>query len=61
MKRSTVFALFAVSTLSLAASLGTLGVVLVGAKKMQQEVDDVRVKTNSTVNKIKNALSDLDL
>lgn len=60
MKRSTSFAIFTMSTLSFIASVTTLGVVAFGAKKMQEELDEVKNKTNGTVKKLKQALNNLD-
>lgn len=60
MKRSTSFAIFTMSTLSFVASVTTLGIVAFGAKKMQEELDEVKDKTNGTVRKLKQALNNLD-
>jgi hypothetical protein len=54
-------AILTVATLSLVVSTATLGVVLVGAKKVEQEVEEVRSKTNTTLQKIRFALHDLEV
>lgn len=53
-------AILAISSLSLITSAATLTLVLVGAKRMQEEVEEVRETANGTVKKIKNALNDLE-
>lgn len=49
------------SGLSFATSAVTLGVVLGGAKKVHDDVEDVRKKANDTLNKMKSALNDIEL
>lgn len=49
------------SALSFTTSAITLGIVLGGAKKVHDDVQEVRVKTNDTLNKFKTALSDLEI
>lgn len=61
MNTPTTVALITISSLSLIASSATLVAMLVGAKKMQAEVDEVKTKTNKTVAKIKAALENLEL
>lgn len=51
-------ATFLMSALSVVASISTLAVVLVGAKKVEAEVQDIRVKTNAALSKLKIALVD---
>jgi hypothetical protein len=61
MNTSTTVALITVSSLSLIVSSATLVTMLVGAKKMQAELDDMKKKTSKTVSKFKTALEALDL
>lgn len=53
-------ATFIMSALSFVASIATLGVVLVGAKKIDEEVQDIRVKTNRAILKLKTAIVAVD-
>lgn len=53
------FATFAFSAVAAVASVSTFAVVCVGAKKMQQEIDELRSKTNKTLNKMKSALVEM--
>lgn len=55
------FATMAFSFVACVASVATLGVVLVGAKQVRQEMDDVKTKTNSTVSKLKDAIMNLEV
>lgn len=61
MNATTTVVLITISSLSLIASAATLTVVLVGAKKMQNQLDEVKTKTNKTVSNLKIALSNLEL
>lgn len=61
MNTPTAVALVTISSLSLIVSSATLVTMLVGAKKMQAEIDDMKTKTSKTVTKFKNALEALDL
>lgn len=61
MKKTTTFALFAISTMSLITSAATLGAVLFGGKKAKEEIDTIREKTNGTIDKLRGALADLDI
>lgn len=49
------------SGLSFTTSALTLGLMLGGAKKVNDDVQEVRKKTNESLNKIKAALSDIEL
>lgn len=49
------------SALSFATSALTLGLVLGGAKKVHDDVQEVRTKTNDTLSKFKAALADVEL
>lgn len=49
------------SGLSFATSAVTLGLVLGGAKKVHDDVEDVRKKANDTLKKMKAALNDIEL
>lgn len=49
------------SALSFATSALTLGLVLGGAKRVNDDVQEVRKKANDSLTKIKTALSDLEL
>ena len=49
------------SALSFTTSALTLGLVLGGAKKVNDDIQEVRKKTNESLNKIKAALSDIEL
>lgn len=53
-------ALIFMSAVTMVTSIATLAVVLVGAKRMQEELDEVKNKTASTINKIKLTLQNLD-
>lgn len=53
-------ATFIMSALSFVASVLTLGVVLGGAKKLHDDIQDVRSKTNQALGKVKQTLSDID-
>lgn len=61
MNTTTTVALITLSSLSLIASSATLVTMLVGAKKMQEEIDELKTKTNKTVRNLKTALDNLDL
>jgi hypothetical protein len=60
MNTPTIVALITISSLSFIASATTLTVVLVGAKKMQTQLDEVKTKTNKTVSNLKSALATLE-
>ena len=49
------------SALSFTTSVITLGVVLGGAKKVNDDVQEVRRKTNESLTKMKAALADIEL
>lgn len=49
------------SGLSFATSAVTLGLVLGGAKKVNDDIQEVRKKSNETLNKMKAALADIEL
>lgn len=61
MNTGAQIALFAISSLSLVASGATLVVVLVGAKKIETQVEETKVKTNEKLKKFKDAIQDLEL
>lgn len=61
MSTGATVALFAISSLSLLTSAATLTIVLVGAKKVEAQVEDVRKKANTNIAKIKSALDNLEL
>lgn len=54
-------AILTISSLSLAFSATTLVVVLVGAKKVEAQVAEVKEKANRSVQNVKNALENLEL
>lgn len=54
-------ATFVMSTLSFVASSVTLVVAYKSAKKAQQEVEELRTKTNDALNKMKRALVDFSV
>lgn len=49
------------SGLSFATSAVTLGLVLGGAKKVHNDVEEVRQKANDTLKKMKSAINDIEL
>ena len=49
------------SALSFTTSALTLGIVLGGAKKVNDDVQEVRRKTNESLTKMKAALADIEL
>ena len=49
------------SGLSFATSAVTLGLVLGGAKKVHDDVEDVRKKANESLTKVKEAINNLEL
>lgn len=49
------------SALSFTTSAITLGIVLGGAKKVNDDVQEVRRKTNESLTKMKAALADIEL
>lgn len=49
------------SGLSFATSALTLGLVLGGAKKVHDDVQDVRTKANESLTKVKEAINNLEL
>ena len=53
-------AVLTMSTLSLVASAATLAVVLVGAKRVEQQVESVKTETNRRIRHMKKALAELD-
>jgi hypothetical protein len=61
MNTTTSVVLITLSSLSLIASTTTLAIVLVGSRKMKSEMEEVKTKTNNTVNNIKFALDNLEL
>lgn len=61
MNTTTAVVLITLSSLSLIASGATLAIALVGSRKMQTEIDEVKMKANNTVNSIKSALDNLEL
>jgi len=61
MNTTTAVVLVTLSSLSLIASGTTLAIMLVGSRKMQTEIDEVKMKANNTVNSIKSALDNLEL
>lgn len=54
-------ATFIMSTLSFVASVTTLAVVFKGVKKVHDEVEELRSKTNETLGKLKRALIDFSV
>ncbi|ADD81049.1 gp051 [Rhodococcus phage ReqiPoco6] len=48
------------SALSLATSVTTLAVILGGVKKLNDDIQDIRKKTNDAIGKMKAALVSLD-
>lgn len=61
MNTTTTVALITISSLSLVASSATLALALIGGRKLQAEVTDVKTKTNKTVQTLKSALETLEL
>jgi uncharacterized protein (DUF3084 family) len=61
MNTTTTVALITISSLSLLVSSATLAAMLIGAKNVQSEMDELKMKTNKTVNKLKSALDDLEI
>lgn len=61
MNTPTVVALITISSLSLIVSSATLAAMLIGAKNVQAELDELKMKTHKTVNNLKSALDHLDL
>lgn len=60
MSTGTTVALFAISSLSLLASTATFVVVLVGAKKANEEVVDLKERTNVALRGLKHTLTNLE-
>jgi cysteine sulfinate desulfinase/cysteine desulfurase-like protein len=60
MNGSTV-ALLIVTTTNLAATLGIAYAAVKGKQQVEQEVADLKTKTNKTVSKLKAALEDLEV
>lgn len=54
-------AILTVSALSLAASLTTLVVVVVGGAKAKVEIEQVRTKANNGLSQLKAALDNLEI
>lgn len=54
-------AILSMSIVACAASLATLTVVLVGAKRAEAKMADIEQKATSNVNKLKNAIINLDI
>ena len=54
-------ATFVMSTLTFVASALTLAVVFKSVKKMHDDVEELRAKTNETVGKLKRALVDFSV
>lgn len=54
-------ATFIMSTLSFAASATTLYVAFKGVKKLHDDVEELRAKTNDTLGKLKRALVDFSV
>lgn len=61
MNNTTTIVLITISSLSLIASTATLAVVLIGAKQVHIEIEDVKMRTNISIRKIKSALDNLEL
>jgi hypothetical protein len=61
MNTPTTVALITISSLSLIVSSTTLAAMLIGAKKMKLEMDELKTKTHKSVSKLKSALDDLDI
>lgn len=54
-------ATFAFSVISCVSSVATLAVVLIGAKKVHDEIQEVREKSNDQLNKFKQAIVSFNL
>lgn len=54
-------ATFAFSVLSCVSSVATLAVVLIGAKKVHDEIQDIRDKSNEQINKFKQAVVNFNI
>lgn len=59
MDRTTV--LMALTIANVALTVGTLSIVLFGARKVQTEVETIRTKTNRNLRRFKKAIAELDL
>lgn len=51
----------AISALNLVVSATTLAIVLIGARKAKAEVDVMTSKVNTSFNKIKTALNEIEI
>lgn len=49
------------STLSFLSSVTTLGVVYVGAKKAEEEIEELKAKSAKTINKLKQAIINMEV
>jgi hypothetical protein len=54
-------AILAISSLSLVVSAATLAVVIIGGKKAQGEVKEVKTKANASLMRIRNALDGVEI
>ncbi|QAU06276.1 hypothetical protein SEA_RICKMORE_42 [Gordonia phage Rickmore] len=54
-------ATFAFSVLSFVTSVATLGVISYGVKKLNNDIQDVRAKTNDSLQKMKVAMLDISI
>ncbi|QPL14691.1 membrane protein [Gordonia phage Schwartz33] len=54
-------ATFVMSFLSLVTSVATLGVIAFGAKKVHDDIQDMRANTNKALQKMKVAMLDIQL
>lgn len=52
-------ATFIMSVLSFVASVATLGVVLAGAKKVHDDVEEIRAKSNNMLDQFKKSITNL--
>lgn len=49
------------SALSFVTSVATLGVIAYGAKKVREDIEDVRKKSNESIHKMKLAMLDIQI
>lgn len=61
MSTGATIAVVTLSALSFLTSSATLAVVLVGGKRAEKQIDEVRTKTNRALTGFRNALSDLEI
>lgn len=59
MSTTTTVVLVAISSLSLVASSATLAIVLIGARKVRDNVEEMKKKSNQTISNLTFALENL--